>query len=62
MVAKKLLNWNVELLGIKIDKEESEGHIFDEMVLALARSTARLLGVDVEFSLSDFQLNPDYLG
>lgn len=62
MVAKKVLNWDVELLGIKIDKEESEGQIFEEMVLELARATAELLGIDAEFDLSDVQLNPDYLG
>jgi len=62
MVAKKLLNWDVELPGIKIDKDESEGQIFEEMVLELATSTARLLGVEAEFSLSDVQLNADYLG
>ncbi|MEH6357510.1 MAG: D-cysteine desulfhydrase family protein [Pseudomonadales bacterium] len=62
MVAKKLLDWDVELIGIKIDKQELEGQGFEQMVLELARSTATLLGVDAEFSLSDVQLNADYLG
>jgi D-cysteine desulfhydrase len=62
MVAKKLLNWDVELIAIKIDKQELEGQSFEQMVLELTRSTATLLGVDAEFSLSDVQLNADYLG
>ena len=62
MVAKKLLNWDVELLGIKIDKQEGDSQTFEQSVLELARSTARLLGVEAEFSLSDVQLNGDYLG
>ena len=62
MVAKKLLNWDVELVGIKIDKLEQEGQRFEQSVLDLASSTAKLLGVNAEFSLSDVQLNADYLG
>jgi len=62
MVAKKLLDWDVELVGIKIDKQELEGQSFEQMVLELANSTGQLLGVDANFSLSDVQLNADYLG
>ena len=62
IVAKKLLNWDVELLGIKIDKEEDDSQTFDQLVLELARSTAQLLGIEAEFSSSDVQLNSDYLG
>ncbi len=62
LVAKNLLNWDVELVGIKIDKLELEGQRFEQSVLDLARSTAKLLGVDAKFSLSDVQLNADYLG
>jgi len=62
MVAKKLLNWDVELVGIKIDKQELEGQSFEQSVLKLARSTAKLLAVDAAFSLSDVQLDPNYLG
>jgi len=62
MLAKKLLNWDVELLGIKIDKQEFEGQNFEQSVLELARSTAKLLGVDTEFSLADVQLDAGYLG
>jgi len=62
MVAKKLLNWDVELVGIKIDKQELEGQSFEQSVLVLASSTAKLLAVDTSFNLSDVQLNPNYLG
>jgi len=62
MVAKKLLNWDVELVGIKIDKQELEGQSFEQSVLELACSTTKLLGVDAAFNLSDVQLDPNYLG
>lgn len=62
MVAKKLLDWDVELIGIKIDKQELAGQSFEHMILELARSTSELLGIDAEFSLADVQLNDDYLG
>lgn len=62
MVAKMLLNWDVELVGIKIDKQELEGQSFEQSVLELARSTAASLNIDTEFHLSDVQLDADYLG
>jgi len=62
MVAKKLLNWDVKLIGIKIDKQELEGQGFEQLVLELANSTAKLLSVDAKFGLDDVQLDADYLG
>lgn len=62
MVAKKMLNWDVELIGIKIDKQELEGQTFEQTVLELANSTAAMLGVEGGFVLDDVCLDASYLG
>ena len=62
MLGKKIHGKTYQVLGIKIDKEESGGISFDRYVLSLANRTAALAGLNHEFGADDFILNEHYLG
>lgn len=62
MVGKKLLNKNYQLSGIAIDKVGSADKSVSQMIMELARSTARHLEVDCQFSENDLTLNENYTG
>ncbi len=51
-----------QIVGINIDKGEMDQVPFDEHIVALANSTARLIDIDYQFSDSDLILNDDYVG
>ena len=62
MLGKKIFNSNVELIGINIDKGETDKVPFDEYIISLANKTAKLIESDYEFSGEDLILNSDYVG
>ena len=62
MLGKKILNSPAQIVGINIDKGETDKVPFDQYTVALANSTASLIGADHQFSESDLILNSDYVG
>ena len=62
MLGKKILNSPAQIVGINIDKGETDKVPFDQYTVALANSTAFLLGADHQFSETDLILNSDYVG
>ena len=62
MLGKKMLNSPAQIVGINIDKGETDKVPFDQYTLALANSTASLIGADHQFSETDLILNSDYVG
>ena len=62
MLGKKILNSPAQIVGINIDKGETDKVPFDQYTVALANSTASLIGADHQFSESDLTLNSDYVG
>ena len=62
MLGKKILNSPAQIVGINIDKGETDKVPFDQYTVALANSTASLIGADHQFSETDLTLNSDYVG
>ena len=62
MLGNKIFNSPYQIVGINIDKGETDKVSFDQYTLALANKTAKLIGADYEFSASDLILNSDYVG
>lgn len=62
MLGKKMLNSPAQIVGINIDKGETDKVPFDQYTVALANSTAVLIAADHQFSESDLILNSDYVG
>ena len=62
ILGKKILNSPAQIVGINIDKGETDKVPFDQYTVALANSTASLIGADHQFSESDLTLNSDYVG
>ncbi|MGO2339547.1 MAG: D-cysteine desulfhydrase family protein [Psychrobacter sp.] len=62
MLGKKIFNSPCQIVGINIDKGETDKVPFDQYTLSLANSTAELISADYEFSKSDLILNADYVG
>ncbi|MBE0441641.1 MAG: D-cysteine desulfhydrase family protein [Psychrobacter sp.] len=62
MLGKKAFNSPCQIVGINIDKGETDKVPFDQYTLSLANRTAKLIGADYEFSESDLILNSDYVG
>ena len=62
MLGKKILNSPAQIVGINIDKGETDKVPFDQYTVALANSTASLIGADHQFSKTDLTLNSDYVG
>ncbi|WP_413500071.1 D-cysteine desulfhydrase family protein [Psychrobacter maritimus] len=62
MLGNKIFNSPYQIVGINIDKGETHKVSFDQYTLALANSTAKLIGADCEFTASDLILNSDYVG
>lgn len=62
MLGKKILNSPAQIVGINIDKGETDKVPFDQYTVALANSTATLIGADHQFSETDLILNSDYVG
>lgn len=62
MLGNKIFNSPYQIVGINIDKGETDKVPFDQYTVALANSTAKLINADYEFSESDLILNSDYVG
>ncbi|ALF60840.1 cysteine desulfhydrase [Psychrobacter urativorans] len=62
MLGNKIFNTAYQIVGINIDKGETDKVPFDQYIVALANSTATLIGAEYDFSASDLILNSDYVG
>ncbi|WP_045451759.1 D-cysteine desulfhydrase family protein [Psychrobacter sp. JCM 18903] len=62
MLGKKILNSPAQIVGINIDKGKTDKVPFDQYTVALASSTASLIGANHQFTESDLTLNSDYVG
>lgn len=62
MLGKKILQSPSEIIGINIDKGETDKVPFDQYIVSLANNTAELIGEKHQFSDADLILNSDYVG
>ena len=62
MLGNKIFNSPYQIVGINIDKGETDKVPFDQYIVSLANSTSALIGADYTFSESDLVLNSDYVG
>ena len=62
ILGKMMFDQDYQLVGINIDKGESDQLPFDQNILSLVKDTGAILGVDTEFSADDLILNSNYLG
>ncbi|MET0071529.1 MAG: D-cysteine desulfhydrase family protein [Candidatus Thiodiazotropha sp.] len=62
MLGKALLHRAYTLLGINIDKGDSDAVPFDRFILNLADRTAELIGSAVKFHGDDIHLDANYVG
>lgn len=62
MLGNKIFNSPYQIVGINIDKGETDTVPFDQYIVSLANSTAALIGADYTFSETDLVLNSDYVG
>lgn len=62
MLGNKILQSSYQIVGINIDKGETDSVPFDQYIVSLANSTAKLMGEKHQFSDADLILNSDYVG
>ncbi len=62
MLGNRMFNSPYQIVGINIDKGETDKVPFDQYTISLANSTAKFINADYEFSESDLILNSDYVG
>jgi D-cysteine desulfhydrase len=62
MLGKQAYGKTHQVVGIRIDKEETGEMSFDRQVLSLANRAATLAGLNHEFGAEDIILNEHYLG
>lgn len=62
MLGNKIFHSPYQIVGINIDKGETDTVPFDQYIVSLANSTAALIGADYTFSETDLVLNSDYVG
>jgi len=62
MLGKKSLNAAFQIVGINIDKDETDKIPFDEFILSLANDTAEFIGSNYRFSEEDLILDSSYVG
>ena len=62
ILGNKIFNSNCQIVGINIDKGEKDKVPFDEHIIALTNSTAKLVNTDYQFTADDLILNSDYVG
>lgn len=62
MLGKKILHSSCQLVGINIDKGETDKVPFDQYIVSLANSTAEFIGEKHRFIADDLILNSDYVG
>ncbi|MGA7964561.1 MAG: pyridoxal-phosphate dependent enzyme, partial [Gammaproteobacteria bacterium] len=61
-VGKAICGQTFDLVGIRIDKGEAGELPYDQHLAQLAGETARRLGMDRDFSASEFIIREDFLG
>lgn len=62
MLGKKILQSSCQIVGINIDKGETDKVPFNQYIVSLANSTSKLIGENHKFSAEDLTLNSDYVG
>jgi D-cysteine desulfhydrase len=62
MLGKKILQSSCQIVGINIDKGETDTVPFNQYIVSLANSTSKLIGEKHLFSAEDLTLNSDYVG
>ncbi len=62
MVGKQLLSAPYQIVGINIDKGETDAIPFDQYIVSLANNTAKLAGINHQFTENDLILNANYVG
>ena len=62
ILGKKLVNKNYQLIGINIDKGETDNVPLDEYIVNLVNQTAKMMGLNYNFSIEELILNSDYVG
>lgn len=62
MLGKKILQSSCQIVGINIDKGETDKVPFNQYIVSLANSTSKLIGENHRFSGADLILNSDYVG
>ncbi|PHR84312.1 MAG: D-cysteine desulfhydrase [Colwellia sp.] len=62
MLGKKILKAPYQIVGVNIDKGETDKIPFNQYIVSLANSTAKLIGENYQFSNADLILNSDYVG
>lgn len=62
MLGKKILQSSSQIVGINIDKGETDKVPFNQYIVSLANSTSKLIGENHRFSGADLILNSDYVG
>ncbi|MEM9424555.1 MAG: pyridoxal-phosphate dependent enzyme, partial [Spirochaetota bacterium] len=62
MLGKALLKRNYKIVGINIDKGETDAIPFDKFIINLANKTSHSLDLGLEFTDTDLHLAGDYVG
>lgn len=62
MLGKKIFQSSCQLVGMNIDKGETDKVPFDQYIVSLANSTAEFIGEKHRFLAEDLILNSDYVG
>jgi D-cysteine desulfhydrase len=62
MLGKKILQSSCQIVGVNIDKGETDKVPFNQYIVSLANSTSKLIGENHRFSAEDLTLNSDYVG
>ncbi len=62
MLGKKLLDQTYSVVGVRIDKDETDETSFNEQILSLANRTADLIGLNHEFAKQELVLDSNYMG
>ena len=62
MLGCHLHQLDVELLGIAIDKEETAGLPFEELVVDIANDAAEMLGIERRFAMAEVNLDRRFIG
>ncbi len=62
ILGNKISDNNCQIVGINIDKGEMDQIPFDEHIIALTNSTAKLINAHCQFTADDLILNSDYVG
>lgn len=62
MLGNKIFKSSYKIVGINIDKGETDKVPFNQYIVSLANNTAKLIGENLNFSDTDLILNADYVG